>query len=112
MSEEAFGEGPVGPMILDEAVVVDVADVMPELADPEVVAEIVAPTREIETTVGEPLVELDEVTVQVRRADRAGRGDVQHQPRRDPRPDRAERCRQDHLLQRDDRRLPADVRAR
>ncbi len=63
MSEEAFGEGPVGPMILDEAVVVDVADVMPELADPEVVAEIVAPTREIETTVGEPLVELDEVTV-------------------------------------------------
>ena len=40
---------------------------MPELADPEVVAEIVAPTREIETAVGEPLVELDEVTVQVRR---------------------------------------------
>jgi len=63
MSEEAFGEGPVGPMILDEAVVVDVADVMPELADPEVVAEIVAPTREIETKVGEPLVELDAVTV-------------------------------------------------
>ena len=63
MSEEAFGEGPVGPMILDEAVVVDVADVMPELADPEVVAEIVAPTREIETPVGEPLVELDKVTV-------------------------------------------------
>jgi len=50
-------------MILDEAVVVDVADVMPELADPEVVAEIVAPTREIETEVGEPLVELDAVTV-------------------------------------------------
>jgi branched-chain amino acid transport system ATP-binding protein len=63
MSEEAYGEGPVGPMILDEAVVVDVADVMPELADPEVVAEIVAPTREIETEVGEPLVELDAVTV-------------------------------------------------
>ena len=49
MSEEAFGEGPVGPMILDEAVIVDVADVMPELADPEVVAEIVAPTRAIDT---------------------------------------------------------------
>ena len=63
MSEEAYGEGPVGQMILDEAVVVDVADVMPELADPEVVAEIVAPTREIETEVGEPLVELDAVTV-------------------------------------------------
>ena len=63
LSEEAFGEGPVGPMILDEAVTVDVADVMPELADPEVVAEIVAPTREIATPVGEPLVELDKVTV-------------------------------------------------
>ena len=63
MSEEAFGEGPVGPMILDEAVTVDVSDVMPELADPEVVAEIVAPTREIEASVGEPLVELDKVTV-------------------------------------------------
>jgi ABC-type branched-subunit amino acid transport system ATPase component len=63
MSEEAFGEGPVGPMILDEAVPVDVTDVAPELADPEVVAEIVAPTREIETEVGEPLVELEGVTV-------------------------------------------------
>jgi ABC-type branched-subunit amino acid transport system ATPase component len=63
MSEEAYGEGPVGPIILDEAVTVDVADVMPELANPEVVAEIVAPTREIDTKVGEPLVELSEVTV-------------------------------------------------
>ena len=36
---------------------------IPELADPEVVAEIVAPTRDIETPVGEPLVELDKVTV-------------------------------------------------
>ncbi|WP_395726902.1 ABC transporter ATP-binding protein [Nakamurella sp.] len=50
-------------MILDEAVPVDVTDVAPELADPEVVAEIVAPTREIETEVGEPLVELEGVTV-------------------------------------------------
>jgi branched-chain amino acid transport system ATP-binding protein len=63
MSEDAYGEGPVGPIILDEAVTVDVADVMPELADPEVVAEMVAPTRDIETAVGEPLVELNEVTV-------------------------------------------------
>ena len=63
MSEEAYGEGPVGPMILDDSVVVDVADVHPELADPQVVAEIVAPTRDIETPVGEPLVELQDVTV-------------------------------------------------
>jgi len=63
MSEEAFGEGPVGPIILDDAVTVDVSDVMPELADPEVVAEIVAPTREIDTPLGKPLVELRDVTV-------------------------------------------------
>ena len=63
MSEEAFGEGPVGPIILDEAVTVDVTDVAPELADPEVVAEIVAPTREIDTPLGKPLVELRDVTV-------------------------------------------------
>jgi branched-chain amino acid transport system ATP-binding protein len=61
-SEHAFEE-PVGPIILDEAVPVDVTDVAPELADPEVVAEIVAPTREIETEVGQALVELDKVTV-------------------------------------------------
>lgn len=61
-SEDAYDQ-PVGPMILDEAVEVDVADVHPELADPEVVAEIVAPTRDIETEVGEPLVELEGVTV-------------------------------------------------
>ena len=63
MSENAYGEGPVGPMIVDDAVTVDVADVHPELADPEVVAEIVAPTRDIDTKVGEPLVELQDVTV-------------------------------------------------
>src|SRR6185503_5953464 len=62
MSEDAF-DAPVGPMILDEAVVVDVSDVHPELANPEVVAEIVAPTRDIATSVGEPLVELRDVTV-------------------------------------------------
>ncbi|WP_420122564.1 ABC transporter ATP-binding protein [Nakamurella sp.] len=50
-------------MIVDDAVEVDVTDVAPELADPEVVAEIVAPTREIDTAVGEPLVELEGVTV-------------------------------------------------
>ena len=63
MSEEAYGEGPVGPMIVDDAVTVDVTDVAPELADPEVVAEIVATSREIDTPLGKPLVELNEVTV-------------------------------------------------
>jgi ABC-type branched-subunit amino acid transport system ATPase component len=50
-------------MIVDDAVTVDVTDVAPELADPEVVAEIVATSREIDTPLGKPLVELNEVTV-------------------------------------------------
>ena len=47
---------------------------------------------------------------QVRRADRTGFGHLRHPPRRDPRHDRAQRRRQDHLLQRDHRRLPAQLR--
>jgi branched-chain amino acid transport system ATP-binding protein len=62
MSEDAF-DHPVGPIIEDSGISVDVADVNPALADPEVVAEIVAPTREIETPVGAALVELRDVTV-------------------------------------------------
>lgn len=61
--EGADFDAPIEAERLDEAVAVDVTDVAPELADPAVVAEIVAPTREIETPVGEPLVELDKVTV-------------------------------------------------
>ena len=62
MSEDAF-DPDLTPMITDDSVVVDVSDVMPELADPEVVAEIVATTREIDTPLGKPLVELRKVTV-------------------------------------------------
>jgi branched-chain amino acid transport system ATP-binding protein len=62
MSEDAFDPDLI-PLIADPVVAVDVADVKPELADPEVVAEIVAPSREIETEVGAPLVELEGVTV-------------------------------------------------
>ena len=43
---------------------------------------------------------------EIRRPGGAGLGDVQHPPGRDPRPDRAQRRRQDHLLQRDHRCLP------
>lgn len=42
---------------------VDVTAVMPELADAETVAEVVAPHREIETAVGEPLLRTDGLTV-------------------------------------------------
>ena len=49
---------------------------------------------------------------QVRRAGRAGFGDVRHSPRRDSRHDRAERRRQDHLLQRDHRGVPAELPGR
>ena len=47
---------------------------------------------------------------QVRWRHGARRGHLRHQGGRDPRPDRSQRRRQDHLLQRDDRRLPGDQR--
>ncbi|MBY8861595.1 ATP-binding cassette domain-containing protein [Nocardia sp. CA2R105] len=43
--------------------VVDVGAVLPELADTQVVAEVVAPHREIETAVGEPLLRTDGLTM-------------------------------------------------
>ncbi|MBJ8343102.1 ABC transporter ATP-binding protein [Antrihabitans sp. YC2-6] len=46
-----------------EAGIVDVAAIDPVLADPEAVAEAVAPTREIQTAVGEALMRTDELTV-------------------------------------------------
>lgn len=49
---------------VEEPVVVDVADVHPELADPTVVAEKVASDRDVQTAVGEPLLRMDDVTVQ------------------------------------------------
>ncbi|ACZ21985.1 ABC-type branched-chain amino acid transport systems, ATPase component [Sanguibacter keddieii DSM 10542] len=49
---------------VEEPVVVDVADVHPELADPEVVAEKVASDREVHAAVGEPLLRMEDVTVQ------------------------------------------------
>ena len=49
---------------------------------------------------------------QVRRPDGVGFGHVRHPSRRDPRADRPQRRGQDHLLQRDHRRVPAELRAR
>lgn len=49
---------------VEEPVVVDVSDVHPELADPAVVAEKVASDRAVQTAVGEPLLRMDDVTVQ------------------------------------------------
>lgn len=49
---------------VEEPVVVDVADVHPELADPTVVAEKVASDRVVHAAVGEPLLRMDDVTVQ------------------------------------------------
>lgn len=49
---------------VESAGTVDVADVLPELADAAAVAEVVAPTREIETAVGAPLLSTDGLTVQ------------------------------------------------
>jgi ABC-type branched-subunit amino acid transport system ATPase component len=49
---------------LEESVIVDVADVNPDLADPELVAEIVEMSRDIETEVGKPLLRMQDVTMQ------------------------------------------------
>ena len=57
---------------------------------------------------GPPLLRVDNVDAAVRRCGRARRGQLQHPQGRDPRPDRTQRRRQDHLLQRDDRRVQAD----
>ncbi|MFF5036776.1 ATP-binding cassette domain-containing protein [Nocardia salmonicida] len=51
------------PPEVEPAGEVDVTAVMPELADAETVAEVVAPHREIDTAVGEPLLRTDGLTV-------------------------------------------------
>jgi len=48
----------------ESAGVLDVGAVLPELADTEVVAEVVAPHRDIETEVGAPLLRTDGLTMQ------------------------------------------------
>ena len=57
--------------------------------------EVLLETKDLTVKFG-GLVALDSVTFNIRRG-------------RDPRPDRAQRRRQDHLLQRDHRRLPAQL---
>uniref|UniRef100_UPI0002D7E9C5 ATP-binding cassette domain-containing protein n=2 Tax=Nocardiaceae TaxID=85025 RepID=UPI0002D7E9C5 len=47
----------------ESAGTVDVTQVIPELADAETVAEVVAPRRDIETAVGEPLLRTEGLTV-------------------------------------------------
>ncbi|MBF6340540.1 ATP-binding cassette domain-containing protein [Nocardia abscessus] len=48
---------------VESAGTVDVTQVIPDLADAETVAEVVAPHREIETAVGEPLLRTEGLTV-------------------------------------------------
>lgn len=48
---------------IESAGVVDVSAIDPVLADPEAVAEVVAPTRDIDTAVGEALLRTDNLTV-------------------------------------------------
>lgn len=49
---------------IESAGVVDVSAIDPVLSDPEAVAEVVAPTRDIETAVGEALLRTENLTVQ------------------------------------------------
>lgn len=48
---------------IESAGVVDVTAIDPVLSDPEAVAEVVAPTRDIDTAVGEALLRTDDLTV-------------------------------------------------
>ncbi|NNH76000.1 ATP-binding cassette domain-containing protein [Nocardia uniformis] len=61
---EDMAAGYTAPPEVESAGTVDVTAVMPDLADAATVAEVVAPTREIETAVGAPLLRTDELTVQ------------------------------------------------
>lgn len=61
---EDMAAGYAAPPEVASAGEVDVTAVIPVLADAEVVADVVAPHREIETAVGAPLLRTDELTVQ------------------------------------------------
>jgi branched-chain amino acid transport system ATP-binding protein len=61
---EDMAAGYAAPPEVESAGEVDVTAVIPVLADAEVVADVVAPHREIETAVGAPLLRTDELTVQ------------------------------------------------
>lgn len=60
---EDMAAGYAAPPEVESAGEVDVTAVIPVLADAEVVADVVAPHREIETAVGAPLLRTDELTV-------------------------------------------------
>ncbi len=61
---EDMAAGYAAPPEVESAGEVDVTAVIPVLADAEVVADVVAPHRDIETAVGAPLLRTDELTVQ------------------------------------------------
>ncbi|MFI2703084.1 ABC transporter ATP-binding protein [Cellulosimicrobium composti] len=50
--------------VLEEPAIVDVAEVRPELANPDLVDAMVAPDRTVRAKVGEPLLQMENVTVQ------------------------------------------------
>ena len=77
-----------------------------------VIDEDMALHREVHAAEGEILLETTDLTVKFGGLTALDSGELQHQARRDPRPDQAQRCRQDHLLQRDHGRVPAQRRDR
>ncbi|WP_067570577.1 ABC transporter ATP-binding protein [Nocardia acidivorans] len=60
---EDMGAGYTADEVREAAGTLDVTEVLPIFADAEVVAEVVAPHREIETAVGAPLLRTDGLTV-------------------------------------------------
>ena len=61
-ADESVAEQYIPGSLIKEPIV-SAAEVHPDLADPELVAEIVAPEREIHAEVGEPLLQMREVTM-------------------------------------------------
>ena len=96
---------------LSELGPVNVEDVNPDLANPEMVAEMVASQRDIQTDVGGALLADARRHHEIRWARFAlDSVEIRDQARRDPGVDRAEQRGQDHVFQRNDRGLQADQR--
>ena len=77
--------------------------------EPAIDEDMAALHREVHAAEGETLLETKDLTVKFGGLTALDSVSFEHQARRDPRADRAQRRGQDDLLQRDHRCVPADV---
>ena len=81
----------------------------PEPEAPVIDEDLAALQREVHVAEGETLLETKDLTVKFGGLTALDAVELRHQARRDPRADRTQRRRQDHLLQRDHRGVSADL---